>query len=327
MLLDLIKDSIENSNVRQIEIKKDLDGNMELFLDGKSGGIFLGDTTEPSEGLRTKECLYEETDYKKFILLENNRIIKDPHVQALKKSIQTKNLLHLQPIVINKDFEVYDGQHRITAAAELNVPIYYLIGDNLEDSDVHLLNANMKKWGIRDFIDYYVKKGNEDYILLDKFLTNNPLIKTTNSLLLLSTTIWDYSFRDIRAGNVRVTNYDSACTIAGYCVDIFKHWNYAFDPRFLIAMRFIHETGKYIHKKLLKNLIELKIEKQVIKLTYGNDYLEHMSEIEEIYNRYTDDENKVYFTKLYQTKVKREGREAFRKKRKILKENKINEQV
>ena len=50
-----------------------------------------------------------------FKILEGNRNINLGHVERLVKSIQENGFLKM-PIIVNDDFEVIDGQHRLMAA-------------------------------------------------------------------------------------------------------------------------------------------------------------------------------------------------------------------
>ncbi|MEK6878376.1 MAG: ParB/Srx family N-terminal domain-containing protein, partial [Nanoarchaeota archaeon] len=67
------------------------------------------------------------TDYKMFKKLKGNRNIYKPHLNGLIQSIQEENLLQYNPITINSDMEIVDGQHRLEAAKILKLDIYYLV--------------------------------------------------------------------------------------------------------------------------------------------------------------------------------------------------------
>ena len=66
------------------------------------------------------------TNYNQFKLVQFNREKSAHHISQIKKKIKENNLLHLHPILVNLKGEVIDGQHRLQAAQELEVPIYYL---------------------------------------------------------------------------------------------------------------------------------------------------------------------------------------------------------
>lgn len=105
-------------------------------------------------------------EYEKFKLFECNREIDDRHVLKLMKQIEIKNDLHLHPIIVDKQMRVIDGQHRLESARRLNLPIYYVIDENGDTSDIISLNTTQKKWSNEDYLNYYVSKGFEDYCKL-----------------------------------------------------------------------------------------------------------------------------------------------------------------
>ena len=59
-----------------------------------------------------------------FKRVEGNRPINERYVTELKKEIERKNLLHVNPILVSDDYTVIDGQHRLAIAQDLGVPIY-----------------------------------------------------------------------------------------------------------------------------------------------------------------------------------------------------------
>ncbi len=115
-------------------------------------------------------------NYSMFKLREDNRAegVRPSHVKVLVESIKKKNLLDMCPILVNSDFEVINGQHRLKAAEELGVDIYYEQDDRLEGKDIILMNIG-KAWMNTDILNYYVKNGYKEYQKLDAFLKENRL--------------------------------------------------------------------------------------------------------------------------------------------------------
>lgn len=114
-------------------------------------------------------------DYEMFKFRGDNRAsIDQSHVKKIMESIQAKNLLELRPIDVNKDFEVIDGQHRLIAAKNLGVEIYYKIDESLEGSDIILMNIS-KAWKATDYLNYFCKNGHIEYQKLDEFMKKNRL--------------------------------------------------------------------------------------------------------------------------------------------------------
>lgn len=106
--------------------------------------------TESPQILKTR-------DYSIFKSVEFNRNKNKKHIQNVIKIIKKENLLHLHPILVNKDMEVIDGQHRLEAAKELGVEIFYIQSDL---SYEHILSSNLiqKNASLNDVIKFYALK-------------------------------------------------------------------------------------------------------------------------------------------------------------------------
>jgi hypothetical protein len=84
-------------------------------------------------------------------------------------------MLALRPILVDEEMRVIDGQHRLKAAENLGVVIYYQVNKNSKTEDIILLNANQKRWGIEDYVLYYCNQGNKEYIRLKRFCEENNI--------------------------------------------------------------------------------------------------------------------------------------------------------
>ena len=114
-------------------------------------------------------------DYGKFKFRNDNRAkIDKPHVKRLVDSIKSRNLLHMRPILVNEKMEVIDGQHRLKAAMELDVEIFYQIEKKLSASDIILVNI-AQKWSSADYLNYYCQHEYPEYLKLKSFIENNEL--------------------------------------------------------------------------------------------------------------------------------------------------------
>lgn len=106
----------------------------------------------------------QTSEYSKFKLLEGNRPISHVHLMRLKKSIELNNLLHLRPILVDKNYMVIDGQHRLKAAEALSIPIYYQMGGEISDEEMVAINGTNKSWNNIEFFNFYYKKGYKEYL-------------------------------------------------------------------------------------------------------------------------------------------------------------------
>ena len=108
-------------------------------------------------------------DYKKFKFIDKNREVKLTRVRRLSKSIDRKNLLRVEPIVVDKDWYVVDGQTRLSSAMEKHLPIYFIKDDDIEIKDMIILNHTNEKWDLEDYLNYYIKSDYDEYKELKVF--------------------------------------------------------------------------------------------------------------------------------------------------------------
>lgn len=107
-------------------------------------------------------------NYEKFKNLIVNRNSKS--YQKLLASVLERNMLETKPIHVDKDFCIIDGQHRLQVAKELGCEIYYVIDQDASAHDIILLNANQKNWVISDYLNFFEKSGNGEYVAVKKFM-------------------------------------------------------------------------------------------------------------------------------------------------------------
>lgn len=112
--------------------------------------------------------IHETTNYDQFKKLPYNREVFQTRINALVCSLHQKNKLKQNPIIVDSDMNIIDGQHRLGAAQCMGVPIYYIIDDEFQEEDMIILNTTRINWSLLDFSRYYASKNNENYIFLTK---------------------------------------------------------------------------------------------------------------------------------------------------------------
>jgi len=114
-------------------------------------------------------------DYSIFKKHESNRKIYPQNLKNIKFSIQCRNMLDMRPISVDSEMRVLDGQHRLQAAKELDLDIYYQIKKNSKDEDIILLNINQKPWGYEEYLNFYVSKNMPTYVRISDFCRSNSI--------------------------------------------------------------------------------------------------------------------------------------------------------
>lgn len=202
------------------------------------------------------------TDYTIFKRMDGNRGIDQHHLKYLKKAIAEDNQLSIHPIIVNKDYSVIDGQHRLEAAKELGLEIYYIKSDTVSDNHLIQANVNQKSWELANFIECYAEKDkNPEYIKLKELLHATHLQpKALLTLLLGNVSLPILSF--IKTGRFRFpTNenpleiVDAFQTFMAFTKDrrikpsgMFTNYN------FTRAFRWLYKTTGFDEGILLKKL-------------------------------------------------------------------------
>jgi hypothetical protein len=150
--------------------------------------------------------VYTTSDLNIFKSIDGNRVPNLIHVNRLTESIK-KYGMKCNPILVNENMEVIDGQHRLLAAKNANASVYFIIipGSNLDD--VHTLNLNQKNWNRKDFMEGYARMGLMPYIKLQAFVKSND----------------DYTFNDCVALCSNMSTLGSTTVLAGSRVAKYKH--------------------------------------------------------------------------------------------------------
>lgn len=119
--------------------------------------------------------IYMTRDYGKFKFLEYNRETNRNHIDKLKESLSQKNDMNLNPVVVTPSFELVNGQHRMIAAKELGIPVYYVIDYDFTPDKLFTHNTLQKSWNSEDVLKYYVNQGYEQYMQFERFLKKYDL--------------------------------------------------------------------------------------------------------------------------------------------------------
>jgi len=228
-------------------------------------------------------------DYDKFSLILGNRIINTNKVKNLMNSISEKNLMELNPIIVNNNFEISDGQHRFTALKNLGLPIVYVIGNNLGLADVQRLNAISSVWTSKDFLTSYCEIGNPNYLRLTSFLESNNL--SIPEMFRLWKTGGN-TMRDFKTGKLifDTTSELEMLDIISKFKDFRKSWG-KINSSFIDSFKRIIANPEYKHKIMLRKL-------SIVPETYlqlGAGLRHNLRIMEDVYNYSTTEENRVRF--------------------------------
>lgn len=228
------------------------------------------------------------TNYAQFKEVSANREIDSRHVKKLAAAIKKKNLLRINPIIVNADLKVIDGQHRLAAAELLQVPIYYIEDDDLEFGDISKLNSNQKNWSMMDYINFYAVEKVHSFQEFSRFASKHSEFKVSGLLAIVNEDT-QRNTKAIKEGFLNVFDIPAAEEVCAICRKLHELYGYefVFDSTFPIALKKALQTSKFE----LSNLYA-KIEAAPRAFVPCRNVKEYARMIEEIYN-YKLSSNKI----------------------------------
>lgn len=231
-----------------------------------------------TKDIDTIAVTYKTSDYSQFKTLDGNRNIDDKQVTRLCKSIEKKDLLHQNPILVNEKMEIIDGQHRLLAAQAIGRPIYYRIEKESNLEDTILLNANNRKWITDDYLSSFVKLGKKEYIKVQEF-KDKYKISSALAILILSKLDQVKAIAAFRDGTFAVADEKNAEEVASFMVELRAlNRDGAWHDRDLI------KTLPVVMEKIDPKLILSKMNQHNLFLTRRISVKEYLLQFEEILN-------------------------------------------
>lgn len=227
-------------------------------------------------------------DYSIFREFSSNREIDQKHVNQLVRSIEKHNLLKVNPIVVDKQMRVIDGQHRLAAAQILDVEIYY-IQDEINRKDISLLNSNQKNWSAMDYINFYTVEKVPAYMKFSNLVNNYPRMKVS-ALLELANIDGVRNIKDLKEGDLNVSNIDEAKEVCEICKDMYSILLKAFvyDSKFPLALSKALAAENFKIERLFEQAKAFPRD-----FVACHSKVQYMEMIKEIYNRNLS-KNKIY---------------------------------
>lgn len=104
--------------------------------------------------------IYETNDYNKFKKLEGNRDAKA--ARKVIQSIETVGYV-MSPILVNEKMEVIDGQNRLEALRQLNLPVHYIVQSGIGLEECRSMNTGRSNWTTVDYVYSFAEAGNKSY--------------------------------------------------------------------------------------------------------------------------------------------------------------------
>jgi hypothetical protein len=244
-----------------------------------------------------ENVILQTTNYGMFKFDPLNRAIRQDTLDQLYDAVNKKNLLHLFPIVVTRQFVVVDGQHRLKVAEALNVPIYYIVSGQMQIEDAAQVNMNVAKWNSRDYLDHWCKIGLADYLWFREFWDSHNFLTFSATLKLLAWGGERYAIRDgnltqlFYGGGFKIKDLAFAGKVAGIALDFSRWVRFYKDSVFVSALTHLASNPSYDHARMMR-----KMEYLSVRLVRCPDVKSYLQVIGEVYNHGATEDRRVQFS-------------------------------
>ena len=235
-------------------------------------------------------------DLSQFKTLEGNREAVKVRVRKIRESMKKHGYIHC-PIIVNEKMEVIDGQGRLEALKELNLPVEYIEFEGLGINECIALNVSQTSWSIMDYIESFAERGNMNYRFLLHLITKYKELTAAICINAVCGTIGNNSrvTTMIKTGEFECTGeqYEKAVELLDFVMRFLKpikNFQKGPIPYIALALMFAYQIEDVDKEKLVD-----KFERY-----YGMDDVAPFTDITgalrvltNVYNRRNS--NKVYF--------------------------------
>ncbi len=237
--------------------------------------------------------IYSTTNYDRFKHRKDNRDIKESNVLAKMESILSMG--QRQPVTVDPDFYVVDGQHRLEACRRLNLPVIYMVDQrSMSTLDVAQLQSTSVKWNVLDYTKSLASNGDENYKSYKLFAETYPEFSHACRIMMLC----NRSYRNhndeqvFREGGFKIKSYRKAVDVAEKLREMAKFYK-GFNKRgFVCAMMQMMKHTDFDYSRLLRKMPRRC--KEIMDFSRTEDYLEVL---QSIYN--WKETKKVFFMQEY----------------------------
>tara|TARA_Y100001938_G_C8011530_1_gene390299 strand:+ start:148 stop:1014 length:867 start_codon:yes stop_codon:yes gene_type:complete len=137
--------------------------------------------------------VFKTSEYSMFRLADQtdkhknkNRIVKESHATSVMVDKNAGVEIHgqIEPILVRPIYDgenvfqyylIIQGQHRFMGCKERNIPIKFIIDDNLETEDMTRAHLIHKAHSWKDYLRKWISENKHDYIVYQNFITDHDI--------------------------------------------------------------------------------------------------------------------------------------------------------
>lgn len=256
------------------------------------------------ERMDKKACdVFVTEEYSKFKHLKGNRGVESRRVRRIKQSINAVGYV-MNPIVVNENMEVIDGQGRLEVLEDLNLPVYYVVAEGAGIEECRQLNIGQSNWRLIDYIESYAEDGIDSYKRLSKLCNEKRsisiapecIVGVAMNQIVTSGGLSKY----IKNGDLYITNEDAKAVklVLDFIEDHYEGIN-AIEGSTRVKITAICWAirNTEIDVKRLGDIIDKK--NAVFKAVANEAFIRFLEDISDIYNKGLPAKKCVYLADTY----------------------------
>jgi hypothetical protein len=230
------------------------------------------------------------TNYGLFQFMDSNRDTNRGHIEALKAAFEESgNFTQVQPILVNENFQIIDGQHRFVACQELGVPIYYTQVAGLGVEDARKMNVLHRKWFGIDYAKSYAEAGDTNYQRFLQLMEDYGFSITTTITYCLGSDPQGV-FKSFRNGGFVLEDENGARERLEKLQQVQEFVTFGTNEAFTRALLKVIQLENYDHRRMLR---KLAANPQLIRQM--GTVQEMLRMLEDVYNYNMSEANRLRF--------------------------------
>ena len=209
-------------------------------------------------------------DYAMFHYHKCNRKVTS---KKILKAIVKKDLTPYCPILVDKDYNIVDGQHRFDACRTLGKPVYYIILEDNEDNTLDTpqaimdINTTSNPWRVLEHLHFHSTTKGGCWTELEEF-DNRHGFGISNSMVIFP--LRSINARQVREGKIHIEKHPLREEMADFLKsEEAKMLSFHRTRPFVLAVRKAHET--YTPKELTK------LKKKLVCVPHCADFEQYMT--------------------------------------------------
>jgi len=155
--------------------------------------------------LNHPNVIHTTEQYDLFQFVKGNRDVDEQSVNRL--GIEIKRNKQLVPILVDQDFQVIDGQHRLLACKKIGCAVRFIVQPNLGTAHMVAINSTSRNWKSVDYINQYAEQGKEAYIQLRDWINENSDFSINFAITVAKNSLRNHSYSYLEDGSLMDKTY------------------------------------------------------------------------------------------------------------------------